>query len=157
MRPVEGPTEAAATEIEIPAVEDELQARRQQRVLGGRWIVERLETTDRTAVEATETPAAPDGGQEPLPELRRAEEQLAAAEAAHWQSEFDLADAEAAVEAADDAVSSLDTKRIEARRDRVTAQRHLAEAQSRQRNAVNLLAEARRRLDAAKRMSDRDE
>lgn len=154
MRPVEVPAEAAATEIEIPAVEDELQARRQQRVLGGRWTVERL---DRTAVEATETPAAPDGGQEPPAELRRAEEQLAAAEAAHWQSEFDLADAEAAVEAADDAVSSLDTKRIEARRDRVTAQRHLAEAQSRQRNAVNLLAEARRRLDAAKRMSDRDE
>jgi chromosome segregation ATPase len=108
-------------------------------------------------VEATDTAAAPDGGQEPPAELRRAEEQLAAAEAAHWQSEFDLADAEAAVEAADDAVSSLDTKRIEARRDRVTAQRHLAEAQSRQRNAVNLLAEARRRLDAAKRMSDRDE
>jgi chromosome segregation ATPase len=99
----------------------------------------------------------PDGGQEPLPELRRAEEQLAAAEAAHWQSEFDLADAEAAVEAADDAVSSLDTKRIEARRDRVTAQRHLAEAQSRQRDAVNVLAEARRRLDAAERMPDRDE
>jgi hypothetical protein len=157
MRPVEVPAEAAATEIEIPAVEDELQARRQQRVLGGRWTVERLEATDRTAVEATETPAAPDGVQEPPAELRRAEEQLAAAEAAHWQSEFDLADAEAAVEAADDAVSSLDTKRIEARRDRVTAQRHLAEAQSRQRNAVNLLAEARRRLDAAKRMSDRDE
>src|SRR5688572_1571752 len=104
MRPVEVPAEAAATEIEIPAVEDELQARRQQRVLGGRWTVERL---DRTAVEATETPAAPDGGQEPPAELRRAEEQLAAAEAAHWQSEFDLADAEAAVEAADDAVSSL--------------------------------------------------
>jgi len=157
MRPVEVPAEAAATEIEIPAVEDELQARRQQRVLGGRWTVERLEATDRTAVEATETPAAPDAGQEPPAELRRAEEQLAAAEAAHWQSEFDLADAEAAVEAADDAVSSLDTKRIEARRDRVTAQRHLAEAQSRQRNAVNLLAEARRRLDAAKRRSDRDE
>ena len=156
MRPVEVPTEAAATEIEIPAVEDELQARRQQRVLGGRWTVERLEATDRTAVEATETPAAPDGGQEPPAELRRAEEQLAAAEAAHWQSEFDLADAEAAVEAADDAVSSLDTKRIEARRDRVTAQRHLAEAQSRQRDAVNVLAEARRRLDAAKRISDRD-
>jgi chromosome segregation ATPase len=89
--------------------------------------------------------------------MRIAEEQLAAAEAAHWQSEFDLADAEAAVEAADDAVSSLDTKRIEARRDRVTAQRHLAEAQSRQRDAVNVLAEARQRLDAAKRLSGRDE
>jgi hypothetical protein len=154
--PVVVPTEAAAA-IQAPAVEDELEARRQQRVGGGRWTVERVEVNDRTAVEANEAPAAPDSGQEPLRELRRAEEQLAAAEAAHWQSEFDLADAEAAVEAADDAVSSLDTKRIEARRDRVTAQRHLAEAQSRQRDAVNVLAEARRRLDAAKSLSGTDE
>ena len=61
------------------------------------------------------------------------------------------------MEAADDAVSSLDTKRIEARRDRVTAQRHLAEAQSRQRDAVNALAEARRRLDAARQLAGKDE
>ena len=113
--------------------------------------------TDRTAVEANEAPAAPDIEPEPLRELRIAEEQLAAAEAAHWQSEFDLADAEAAVEAADDAVSSLDTKRIEARRDKVVAQRHLTEAQAGQRAAVNALAEARRRLDAARQMSGRDE
>jgi hypothetical protein len=157
LRPVEIPTEAAAAEIEIPAVEDELQARRQQRAVGGRWTVERVEASERAAVEADDAPTAPDGGREQLRELRRAEEHLAAAEAAHWQSEFDLADAEAAVEAADDAVTSLDTKRIEARRDRVTAQRHLAEAQSRQRDAVNALAEARRRLDAAKHVSERDE
>jgi hypothetical protein len=156
LMPVEVPTEAAAA-IQAPAIEDELEARRQQRVGGGQRTVERVEATDRTAVEANEAPATPDSGQEPLPELRRAEELLAAAEAAHWQSEFDLADAEAAVEAADDAVSSLDTKRIEARRDRVTAQRHLAEAQSRQRDAVNVLAEARRRLDAAKGLSGTDE
>ena len=156
LRPVEVATEAA-TEIQAPAVEDELEARRQQRVVGGRWTVERVEVTDRTAVEGNEAPAAPGSGQEPLRELRGAAEQLAAAEAAHWQSEFDLADAEAAVEAADDAVSSLDTKRIEARRDRVTAQRHLAEAQSRQRDAVNVLAEARRRLDAARQLAGKDE
>ena len=153
LRPVEVPTEAAA-EIQAPAVEDELEARRQQRVVGGRWTGE---VTDRTAVEGNEAPAAPGSGHEPLRELRSAAEQLAAAEAAHWQSEFDLADAEAAVEAADDAVSSLDTKRIEARRDRVTAQRHLAEAQSQQRDAVNVLAEARRRLDAARQLAGRDE
>ena len=156
LRPVEVPGEAAA-EIEAPAVQDELEARRQQRVGGGRWTVELVEVTDRTAAEASEAPAAPETGQEPLRELRRADEQLAAAEAAHWQSEFDLADAEAAVEAADDAVSSLDTKRIEARRDRVTAQRHLAEAQSRQRDAVKVLAEARRRLDAARQLAGKDE
>jgi hypothetical protein len=157
LRPVEIPTEAAAAEIGTPAVEDELAARRQQRVVGGRWTVEPVEVTDRTPVEANEAPAAADSGPELPRELRIAEEQLAAAEAAHWQSEFDLADAEAAVEAADDAVNSLDTKRIEARRDRVTAQRHLAEAQLRQRDAVNVLAEARRRLDAAKRFSGSDE
>jgi hypothetical protein len=158
LRPVEVPTEAAAAETEAPVVQDELEARRQQRVGGGRWTVEVVDVTDRTSVEANEVPAAPESGQEPLlRELRIAEEQLAAAEAAHWQSEFDLADAEAAVEAADDAVSSLDTKRIEARRDRVTAQRHLAEAQSRQRDAVNVLAEARRRLDAAQQTASRDE
>lgn len=157
LRPVEVPTEAAAAEIEAPVVEDELEARRQQRVVGGRWTVEVVEVTDRTPVETNEAPAAPDSGQESRRELRIAEEQLAAAEAAHWQSEFDLADAEAAVEAADDAVSSLDTKRIEARRDRVTAQRHLTEAQSRQRDAVNALAEARRRLDAARQSAGTNE
>ena len=50
LRPVEVPAEAAA-EIEAPPVEDELEARRQQRVVGGRWTVERVEVTDRTAVE----------------------------------------------------------------------------------------------------------
>jgi hypothetical protein len=113
--------------------------------------------TDPAPVEDDDPPPAPEIGHEALRELRLAAEALAAAEAAHWQCEFDLADAEAAVEAADDAVSSLDTKRIEARRDRVTAQRHLAEAQARQRNAVNALAEARRQLDAAQQLEGSDE
>ena len=89
--------------------------------------------------------------------LRQAEEELAAAEASHWQAEFELADAEGAVEAAVDRLSSLDTQRIEARRDRVTAQRYLADARSRQRDAVNALAEARRRLDAARDSASSDE
>ena len=59
--------------------------------------------------------------------------------------------------AAHDVMSTLDTKRIEARRDRVTAQRHLAEAQSRQRRAVSALADARERLDAARRTAGEDE
>ena len=160
MRPVEVPVEAAA-EIERPPVEDELEARRQRRAVGSRWTVELVEVTDDWLVEDDASAASESGGPESgrgTPrELRLAEEVLAAAEAAHWQSEFDLADAEAAVEAADDAVSSLDTKRIEARRDKVVAQRHLTEAQARQRAAVNALAEARRRLDAARQMSGRDE
>ena len=93
----------------------------------------------------------------PRSDLRRAEEELAAAESAHWQAEFELADAEGAMEAADDRVSSLDTQRIEARRDKVTAARYLAQARSQQRDAVKALAEARRRLDAARRETSRDE
>jgi hypothetical protein len=156
LRPVEVPAEAAA-EIERPQVADELEARRQRRAEGGQWTVELVEVTDGSVVEDDDADPAPEGGEEKLRELRLAEADLAYAEAAHWQSEFDLADAEAAVEAADDAVSSLDAKRIEARRDRVTAQRYLTEAQSRQRDAVNALAEARRRLDAAQQMVSRDE
>ena len=155
VRPVEVAAEAAA-EINAPSVEDELEARRQRRAVGDRWTVELVEMIDQTSVEDNEAAAA-GSGQEALRELRLAKAELAAAEAAHWQSEFDLADAEAALEAADDAVSSLDTKRIEARRDRVTAQRHLDDAQSRQRDAVDTLAEARRRLDAAQQLEGRDE
>ena len=155
VRPVEVPAEAAA-EIDAPPVEDELEARRQRRAVGDRWTVELVEMIDQASVEDNEAPAA-GSGQEALRELRLAKAELATAEAAHWQSEFDLADAEAALEAADDAVSSLDTKRIEARRDRVTAQRHLADAQSRQRDAVDTLAEARRRLDAAQQLEGMDE
>jgi hypothetical protein len=154
--PVEVPAEAAA-EIGPPSVEDELDARRQRRAVGGRWTVELVAVTDQTSAEENDPSLAPGIGQQAPRELRLAKEELAAAEAAHWQSEFDLADAEAALEAADDAVSSLDTKRIEARRDRVTAQRHLAEAQSRQRDAVNVLAEARRRLEAAQQLEASDE
>jgi hypothetical protein len=161
LRPVEVPVEAVA-EVERPPVEDELEARRQRRAVGGRWTVELVEVADDWLLKdddgdtASES-AGSDSEGEALHELRLAEEVLAAAEAAHWQSEFDLADAEAAVEAAEDAVSALDTKRIEARRDKVTAQRHLSEAQSRQRAAVNALAEARRRLDVAQQTAGRDE
>jgi hypothetical protein len=155
LRPVEVPAEATA-EIERPPVEDELEARRQRRAVGGHWTVQVVEVTDDWLVEDDARPASGTGG-EALRELRVAQHALADAEAAHWQSEFDLADAEAAVEAAEDAVSSLDTKRLEARRDKVTAQRHLAEAQSRQRDAVNALAEARRQLDAAQQLAGRDE
>jgi hypothetical protein len=156
LRPIEVPAEAAA-DNKSPQVEDELQARRQRRAEGGHWTVELVEVADDWLVEDDDANPAPESGGEGPRELRLAEAALAYAEAAHWQSEFDLADAEAAVEAADDAVSSLDTKRIEARRDRVTAQRHLTEAQSRQRDTVNALAEARRRLDAAQQLVSKDE
>jgi hypothetical protein len=146
LRPVEVVSSPVA-EIEGPQVPDELAARRRT-VAAGLRAVELVEVSD-DALATRE-----DAGVRP--ELRQAEEELAAAEAAHWTSEFDLADAEAAVDAAEDALNELDSRRIEARRDKVTAQRHLSEAQSRQREAVNRLTEARRRLDSARQATERD-
>ena len=154
LRPVEIPTSPVA-EIEHPVVEDELAARR--RSVGRLRAVELVEVT--SGAEAADEGSGPAVGNEPeaLRGLHQAEEDLAGAEAAHWTSEFELADAEAAVEAAEDALNELDSRRIEARRDKVTAQRHLAEARSRQRDAVNALADARRRLDAARELAGREE
>jgi hypothetical protein len=148
LRPLEVPATPVA-EIESPPVEDELALRR--RAAASLRAVE--------SVKVTESALAADTAHEPaaLRELRHAEEQLAAAEAAHWTSEFELADSEAAVEAAEDVINELDSRRIEARRDKVTAQRHLAEARSRQRDAVNALAEARRRLEEARELATTDE
>ena len=148
LQPVEVPTRPSA-QIDPAPVEDELAARR--RAVANRKAVELVVVTDRTSVEP-----APNEGSEALRALRQAEENLAIAEAAHWQSEFELADAEAAVEAADDMLSTLDAQRMEARRDKVTAQRHLAEALTRQRDAVNALADARQRLDAARQEAGRE-
>ncbi len=67
----------------------------------------------------------------------------------HWRREHGLADAEAAVEAARDGSEWLDRQRMEARRDRATAERHLAEARSAQQSAVRAVADARRALEAA--------
>jgi hypothetical protein len=151
LRPVEVPASPVA-EIESPRVEDELAARR--RFVAGRRALELVEVTDGALAE-DQNDAAP--VPEVAREVRQAEEELAAAEAAHWTSEFELADAEAAVEAAEDALNDLDSRRIEARRDKVTAQRHLAEARSRQRDAVNALAHARRRVEAARQSVDEDD
>jgi len=81
--------------------------------------------------------------------VRQAEAALAALESAHWQSEHDLADAEAALEGAEERIDWLDSQRIEARREKVTAEQRLALARSAQRDAIRAVAEARRRLDEA--------
>jgi hypothetical protein len=149
VRPIEAASGAAAQPQPSP-VPDELAARR--RAGTGRRVVQLSEEM----VQDTSAPAA--DREAPVPSgLRDAQEALAAAEASHWQAEFELADAEGAVEAAADRVNSLDTQRIEARRDRVAAQRYLAEAQARQRAAVNALADARRRVDAARQLTDSEE
>jgi len=155
LRPVEIPAEAQI-EIEGPAIEDELAARR-RRTPRDRTAVELVEVTDRHPVVDDDSTPAPNSESGVHRELRRAEQELAAAEAVHWQAEFELADAEGAVEAAEDRLSSLDTQRMEARRDKVTAERYLTEAESRQRDAVNALADARRRLDAARTSAADDE
>jgi hypothetical protein len=155
LRPVEVSAGPAA-ELERPPVEDELAARRG--AVGRLRVVELVEVADQSSVEDDDDSAPASAEEtEALHNLRKAEEELAAAEASHWQAEFELADAEGAVEAAADRLSSLDTQRIEARRDRVTAQRYLAEARSRQRDAVNALVEARRRLDAARHLAQTDQ
>ena len=161
---VDGPSAAELRSVEVPAAEptapehppvrDDLAARR--RTVPGLRVVERVPDLPPVRDADDFDPAA--GKELNVPnDLRQAEEALAAAEAAHWQAEFELADAEGAVEAAADRVNSLDTQRIEARRDRVTAQRYLAEAQARQRDAVSTLADARRRLDAARQLTDPDQ
>jgi hypothetical protein len=133
-----------------PLVEDELAARR-------RRAAATVASAEPAAVEAdlrsVSDDADPADDSAALENLRRAEEELAAAETTHWQREYELADAVAAVEAADDRLSTLDTQRIEARRDKVTAQAHLAEARTQQREAVVALAKARRRLDAARQLA----
>jgi hypothetical protein len=152
-RPAEVPTASTAEPVR-PPVEDELAVRRQARA--GGWVVELVAVPDLRSEDDHSIPAK-DRGSQSVPALRQAEEDLAATEAAHWQAEFELADAEGALEAADDRVSSLDTMRMEARRDKVTAQRHLADAISRQRDAVKALADARQRLDAARRTAKTDD
>ena len=156
LRPLEVLLEPADEddEDEPPLVEDELAARR--RAVAGLRVVD-PGTTDLAVVEDDGPSAAPARGPDARADVHRAEEELAAAETAHWQAEFELADAEGAMEAADDRVSSLDTQRIEARRDKVTAQRYLTQARSQQRDAVRAVAEARRRLDAARQEAQRDE
>jgi hypothetical protein len=83
--------------------------------------------------------------------VQRATAELAAAESAHWQREHDLADAEAALEAATDRLDWLDGQRMEARRDKVTAENRVAEARALQREAVQAVADARQRLETARR------
>jgi hypothetical protein len=142
-------------ELERPPVEDELAARR--RATADRQAVQLVAVADLTVADDDASTVAADKESEAARSLRQAEEDLAAAEAEHWTSEFDLADAEAAVEAAEDAISELDSRRIEARRDKVTAQRHLTEARSRQRAAVSAVGEARRRVEEARQLAGEDE
>lgn len=90
-------------------------------------------------------------------EVKAATAELAAAESRHWQREFELADAEGAVDAARDRCETLDTQRFQARRDRATAERHLAEAQAAQQDAVRAVEKARRALEAAERRQQSDD
>lgn len=94
-------------------------------------------------------PAAP--ADDPAEGVRRAEAQLAEAESLHWQREQELALDLAAAEAARDRVEWLGRQRLEARSERVTADRRVAEARAAQRAAVRAVAEGWRALEAAER------
>jgi hypothetical protein len=137
----------------LPQVGDELAARR-GRAAATADPPERGYGPGLRSVPDLSVPA--EHADEAIRNLRRAEEELAAAESTHWQREFELADAAAAVEAANDRLTWLDTQRIEARRDKVKAQGHLSEAQERQHEAVVALADARRRLDIARQAAGPD-
>ena len=78
-------------------------------------------------MESDDSVGTPDTEREALRQLRRAEEGSLQPRLRTGSRGFDLADAGAAVEAAEDMLSSLDAKRMEARQDKVTAHRHLAE------------------------------
>lgn len=136
---------ADETDEYLPPVEDELAARRVARASAA------------VGVEPVDGPAASASPTEAVRALREAEEELAAAESLHWQREFELADAAAGVEAANDRLSSLDSQRMEARRDKVSAETHLADARTRQREAVRAVEEARRRLDMARQLAGVDD
>jgi hypothetical protein len=152
--PAEWTVVEKAADWDLPPVDDELAARRRRASADGR-APERVDLTDAELMH-DDASSAPDPRAETVRDLRRAEEELAAAESAHWQREYELADAVAAVEAADDKMNSLAGQRMEARRDKVTAQAHLSEARARQQEAVNALADARRRLDLARRLAGKE-
>lgn len=120
--------------------DDELAARRRSRTAGGQ--------------QAPAESSRPRAASDREPAVRRATAELAAAESAHWQREHDLADAQAALEAATDRLDWLDAQRMEARRDKVTAENRLAEAQALQRDAIQAVADARQRLELARRHDD---
>jgi hypothetical protein len=137
--------------LRIQLADDELAQRRQRLATDDgepRWLAERDRHGLRAVPEPAEAPRplAPDQTDE---EVRQAETSLAAAQALHWQCERDLADAEALAEAARERVTWLEGQYLQARRDRVSADQDLAEARSLQRAAVQTIAEAHRRLDAA--------
>jgi hypothetical protein len=138
---------------DVPPVEDELAARRARALATDRMVGGLVDGTGRQHVGDR----SPADEAEALRQVRRAEEELAAAESVHWQREFELADAAAGLEAADDRLNWLDSQRIGARRDKVSAQANLAEAESLQRDAVIAVADARRRLDLARQLAGENE
>ena len=118
-------------------VEDEL-GRQRERAATERGARQQGKPAAAEAEPATEVEQA----------IRHAEAELAAAESTHWLREQDLADTEGAVEAARDRLAWLDSQRMEARREKVAAERRLAEARSAQRAAIGTVGKARRELEA---------
>jgi hypothetical protein len=135
----------------MPQVEVEAGAKEDGATDAGQWHLRLVDDLPETLAPDQSAPAPTRHDDA----VRQAEAALAALESAHWQREHDLADAEAALEAAEDRIDWLDSQRIEVRREKVTAEQRLALARSAQRDAIRAVAEARRRLDEALRDLDR--
>lgn len=136
------PADSAPEWVYLP-VDDELAARRRERAV-----------STKQGSGSADAPPSPRAEAEQA--LRHATAELAVAESVHWQREHDLADAEASLEAATDRLDWLDSQRIEARRDKVAAENRVAEARVQQHEAVQAVADARQRLDMARRQAGRE-
>ena len=83
------------------------------------------------------------------PVVRRdpVEDELAAAETAHWRREHDLGAAEAALDAARAELEFFEQQRLTARREKVAAEYRLDEAKAAQRKAIMAVIEARKAME----------
>jgi hypothetical protein len=155
-----GPARDQLTEWSMWPVDDELRRRRERSDAAtadhpnGRGAPAATALAQHNGQPAHREPAPAHHPQPPADaaeRVRRAEADLASAASAHWQREHDLAEAEAAMEEVKDRLESLDQQRMQLRREKVTAEQHLAAARAAQRAALRAVTDARRALEAAEK------
>ena len=148
------PGQDQLTEWRMWPLDDELQRRRERADAAAADHANGRHASTTTAV--AEHNRHQPGQPEPAPadaveSVRRAEADLANAASAHWQREHDLAEAEAAMQDARDRLETLDQQRMQLRREKVTAEQHLAEAREAQHAALRAVNDARRALETAEK------
>ena len=158
--PNPGPAQDQLTEWRMWPIDDELRRRREKPDAAA--TAEHPNGRDASAATAVAqhngqqahgepAPAQTQPPVDPAESLRRAEADLANAASAHWQREHDLAEAEAAMEEVKDRQDWLDQQRMQIRREKVTAEQHLAAARTAQRAALRAMADARRALETTEK------